>query len=287
VGGMKGDARRGVRAGFATAALLAAPLAWAAPAPAQAPPAPCLVTNVLGSLARGDFAKALAEAEPCKGSAAYARLKGQAFHGLYDADSAIHYLRIDLARGKDDAVLVALAEALVWKKETREAGRLLDKVRDRKTPSYFKAMASLHEARGKFAKAVEMYDQAIAAEKDPAATELRKAMALSWQRKFEASIALYTALLEREAAPPGFKTRCRVLRAQVIAWKGDLDRAAAELLEVLGREPKHFEARLQLGEIREWQGRFKEAKDQYRDVLLSDPENAAAKRRLAGLLWVK
>jgi tetratricopeptide (TPR) repeat protein len=271
---------------------MAAALAWSSLGPAAAQPShgnttPCLVPTVLGSLAQGDFAKALAEAEPCRGTPAYARLKGQAFHGLYNADSAIHYLRIDLDRGKDDAVLVALAEALVWKREVREAGRLLDKVRDRKTPSYCKAMASLHEARGKFAKAVEMYDQAIAAEKDPSATEFRKAMALSWQKSFDASIALYTALMERKGTPPGFRIRCQVQRAQVIAWKGDLDKAVGELQAALAQEPKRSEARLILGEIREWQGRFKEAKDQYRDVLLSDPENAAAKRKLEELLWVK
>lgn len=282
--------RGGRRSGIETAMFLAAALASATPATGQGPQASCLVSSVLGSLARGDFAKALAEAEPCKGSAAYARLKGQAFHGLYHADSAIHYLRIDLAKGKDDAVLVALAEALVWKKgskETKEAGRLLDMVRDRKTPSYYKAMASFHEAKGRFAKAVEMYDKAIAAEQDPSATEFRKAMALSWMKDFDGSIALYTDLIARKEVPPGLKSRCRVLRAEVIAWEGDLEKSAGEFEAVLAAEPKRSEARMGLGMVREWQGRFKEAKDIYRDVLQSDPENAAAKRKLEELLWVK
>lgn len=276
--------------GSGAAAALAASLAWALPAAGQVAPTPCLVPSVLASLARGDFAEALVEAEPCKGTPAYSRLKGQAFHGLYNADSAIHYLRIDLALGKDDAVLVALAEALVWKKgakEVKEAGRLLDKVQDRKTPAYFKAMASLHESRGKFSKAVAMYDAAIALEKNPAATEFRKALALSWMKQFDGSIALYTDLIGRQEVPPGLKTRCRVRRAEVIAWKGDLEKSAAEFEAVLAKEPKHSEARLGLGLVREWQGRFKEAKDCYRDVLLSDPENAAAKRKLEELLWVK
>jgi tetratricopeptide (TPR) repeat protein len=259
----------------------------ALPAAGQGPQASCVVPAVLASLAEGEFARALAEAEPCRGTPAYSRLKGQAFHGLYNADSAIHYLRIDLSLGKDDAVLVALAEALVWKKETKEAGRLLDQVRDRRTPSYFKAMASFHEARKKYAKAVEMYDKAIAVEKNPAATEFRKAMALSWDKEFDRSIALYTDLIGRKEVPPGLKARCRVQRAEVIAWEGDLDKAAAEFQAVLAREPKRSEARMGLGMVREWQGRYKEAKDIYRDVLLSDPENAAAKRKLEELLWVK
>lgn len=286
----------GIRAGLlfvmATAVLPAAPAA-----PASAPQGQvaqmnlvtvgCAVPSVMATLGDGDFARALVEAEACRGAKDYPRLKGQAFHGLYQADSAIHYLRLAAKTDKDDAVAVALAEALLWKKETKESVALLDQVKDKGTPSYYKAMATRFETQKKFPKALEMYDKAIAIEKVSFGTRFRKAMLLSWMKKLDASIALYTTLIESPGLPPGFKTRCVIRRAEVMSWNKDLDKAAAELTAVVAKEPGNAEGRLQLGQVMEWQGRFKEAKDQYRDVLVSNPENAEAKRRLEALLWVK
>lgn len=269
---------------------LAAALLGAGPA-ASAPPGPpstvCVVPAVLADLAEGDFNKALAESEACRESPAYARLKGQAFHGLFQADSAVFYLRQDASRGADDVVNTALAEALLWKKEVKEAVKLLGAVKDKKTPAYFKAMAARYEAEKKFPKALKMYDNAIVLEKVSFGTRFRKAMVLSWMKELDASIALYTALIEASGTPPGFKSRCIVRRAEVMAWNMDMDRAADELTALLQREKGNGEARLQLGQVMEWQGRFKEAKDQYKDVLVRNPEDAEAKRRLEALIWVK
>lgn len=270
----------------AYALLFAAAAAAAAPSPAAAPSG-CVVTSVLAALGEGDFHRALADAEPCRESPAYARLKGQAFHGLFQADSAIHYLRLDAKKGADDAVNIALAEALLWKNQVKEATRLLEGVKAKKTPSYFKAMATRYETQKKFSKALEMYDQALALEKGSPATRFRKAMLLSWMKKLDESIALYTELIDAPATPPELRSRCVVRRAEVMAWNKDFDKAAAELTALAAKETRNAEARLQLGQVMEWQGRFKEAKDQYRDVLVIDPEAAEAKRRLEALIWVK
>jgi tetratricopeptide (TPR) repeat protein len=253
---------------------------------AESPPG-CAAPAVLAHLAYGDFERALREAETCRGTPDYARLKGQAFHGLFQADSALLYLRKAHKEKPDDAVAVALAEALIWRKQDKEAGRLLDAVKDKGTPAYFKAMAARYESRRKFSKAVEMYDKAIALEKVSHGTRFRKAMALSWMKNLEASIALYTELIESPAVPPDLKTRSAIRRAEVRAWDGDMEKAVEELKQVVAKQGRNVEARLQLGQVLEWSGRFKEAKDQYRDALVADPANATAKARLEELLWVK
>ena len=271
-----------------SAAPVAPPTASASAASAAA--SVCAAPAALARLAGGDFERALREAESCRGAPDYARLKGLAFHGLFHADSAVHYLRKARKEMPDDAVAVALAEALTWRKGAKaleEAGRLLDAVEDKGTPAYFKAMAARFESQGRFPKAVEMYDKAIALEKDTHATRFRKAMALSWMKSLDASIALYTELIESPSAPPDLRTRSLIRRAEVRAWNGDMERAVKELERVVAGQGRNVEARLQLGQALEWSGRFKEAKDQYRDALLADPANAAAKARLEGLLWVK
>ncbi|MDB5103336.1 MAG: hypothetical protein JWP91_1025 [Fibrobacteres bacterium] len=256
------------------------------PASAEAPQG-CAVPAILSLLGEGDFGKALMEAESCKGTREYARLKGQSFHGLFQADSAVFYLRQAMANGQDDAVKVTLAEALIWKKETKEALRLLESVQDKGTPSYYKAMAARYEAERKFPKALEMYDKALSMEKVSFGTRFRKAMLLSWMKKLDASVSLYTELIDSPGTPPSFKSRCVIRRAEVRSWNHEMDKAAAELTALLAKEPANGEAHLQLGQVLEWQGKYKDAKGQYRDALVADPESAAAKAKLEELLWVK
>jgi tetratricopeptide (TPR) repeat protein len=248
----------------------------------------CPVPEVMGLLGNGDFAQALMASEECRGHQVYPRLKGQAFHGLYQPDSAIYYLRLALKGGRDDALIADLAESLVWKKEIREAGQLLGGVKDKSGLPYYKAMASLLEAEKKFPKALAMYDKALALEKPPSyGTRFRKAMLLSWMKKLDASIALYSEIINDKGVPRPLRTRCLIRRAEVRAWDHQFDKAVADLEEVVRLESGNAEARLQWGQVLEWQGKFKEAKDQYRNALVIDPGNGAAKEKLEELLWVK
>lgn len=236
-----------------------------------------------------EYRSALTDLEGCAGSKGLARLKGLAYHGLFQPDSAVSFLQLAMKEGnQDDTVLCSLSEALLWNKrnDNSQAHDLLDRVKEKKSTPYLMAMASFYESSRKFSKALEMYNQALANE-NSALIQFHKALVLSWMDRLDESESLFTTLIDRENLSKGFKLKCRIQRAQVISWKKDLQKAVSELQSILKDAPKSIEARLGLGEVLEWQGLYKQAKDQYRDALLVDPDNLAAKQRLEKLLWVK
>ena len=255
----------------------------------QVPAGPvCDLAAVRVKLEAEEFRMALSGLEPCVTEREQCRFAGLAYLGLFQPDSAVHFLRKARKAGyMDDTVLIGLAQAMLWTKTEGNAGALLDKVKDKGSAPYFMAMASLHEDNRRFAKALEMYDKAIAIQSPPYIPMFHKAMVLSWMDRLDESIALYTALMDSAGASRGFRTKCKVQRAGVISWKKDLERAERELREVIKQDPANAEGLLALGEVLEWRGRFKEAKNAYRDLLLADPGNQAAKQRLEKLLWVK
>jgi tetratricopeptide (TPR) repeat protein len=246
-------------------------------------------TDVIRMRIRGDdFNLALSELKACSQAKEYPRLIGLAYHGLFYPDSAMIFLKSAYRSGfRDDEVLIALADAWLWQKNSREAVPLLNQVQDKSTPTYLKAMAARYEVQGDFTKALALYDRAIAMEKKPFIAQFRKAMLLSWMKRFDESIELYTYIMDINSVPIALKLRCRMQRAEVMSWKKDLPMAEREFRDVLRKDKRNVFARLRLGEVLEWQSRFKEAQDQYKEVLIIDPENQAAKKKLKDLLWVK
>jgi tetratricopeptide (TPR) repeat protein len=256
--------------------------------PAYASDAACPIDGVQARLRALDYERALSEAESCRLAPEYPRLKGLAFHGLYRADSASHYLRLAIRRGfDDDQVLLSLAEAELWGKRFRQAAPLLDKVGDKNSPAYLRVMALWHEQREEFPEALKLYDRALEVEPRSPATLFRKAVLLSWMRRLDESVALFTELIEDEGTPEGFRLRCRVRRAEVMAWNKARQPAETEIREVILQDPRNVEALLLLGTLLEWRSSYKEAKNVYRDALLVEPENREVRARIKSLQWVR
>lgn len=254
----------------------------------HASPIACPLEAAQARLDASDFESALSELEECAVSPESARLKGLAYHGLYRADSAARYLRQAVEMGRDDdRVLIALAETHLWGKRLRQAAPLLDKVRDRQAPAYLRALALRQEQQDNFPEALALYNSALEKESGDGATLFRKAMLFSWMRRLDESIALYTRLIGDTSFPEAFRIRCRVRRAEVMAWNKEPQPAERELREVLRVDPRNVDALLRLGELLEWRSNYREAKDTYRDALVIEPENREAREKLKGLLWVK
>jgi tetratricopeptide (TPR) repeat protein len=248
----------------------------------------CVVDEVQAELRNFDYERALSDVESCRLAPEYPRLKGLAFHGLYKTDSASHYLRLAMRRGlDDDLVLISLAETELWRKRFRQAAPLLDKVVDKSSPAYLRVLALRHEQQEDFPEALALYNRALEAEPNSPATRFRKAVLLSWMRRLDESIALFTELIADERTPESFRLRCRVHRAEVMAWNKLRQPAEMELREVIRLDPKNVQAYLKLGLLLEWRSSYKEAKDAYKDALLIEPENREAREKLKSLMWVK
>jgi tetratricopeptide (TPR) repeat protein len=239
-------------------------------------------------LKQGLHEKALAALKGCPADPATHKARGIAFHGLYQPDSAIHSLRLAHEGGlKDDEVLLPLAEALLWKKDFRAASEVADAVKAKEGAGYLKVMARKHEILGELDQAVAHYDKAIALEKLPYGTLERKAMVLSWMKKFDESIAIYDGILKEKVVSQGLKVRCLIRKAEVMSWKNEFDPALAELDKALAKDRKNLEARLVKGRILEWKGEYKPAKALYAEILALAPDNEQAKLRLEKLSWVQ
>jgi tetratricopeptide (TPR) repeat protein len=250
--------------------------------------AACPSDKAAKSLKQGQYEKALASLEACPADPTTHKARGIAHHGLFHPDSAIHYLRLAHDAGlKEDEVLLPLAEALLWKKDFRAATQVADAVRGKEGAGYFKVMARKHEILGELDQAVAHYDKAIALEKLPYGTQERKAMVLSWMKKFDESIKLYDAIIAEKVVSQGLKVRCLIRKAEVLSWKNEFAPALAELEKALAKDRKNLEARLVKGRILEWKGEYKAAKALYGEILALSPDNEQAKLRLERLSWVE
>jgi tetratricopeptide (TPR) repeat protein len=246
-----------------------------------------------------DCAKALSLLGTCPPDMETWRLTAEAYRGLYNADSAAVYFSKAMTSGKgDDALLIGFSEVLLWKKDVRAAGEVLDKVVDKSRTPYRKISAMRLEILGKFGDAIAIYDSMIAVEKQPWNSMVRKGEVLSWQKKFDEATTLFTAVSAADSAPRALRMYALIRRAEVKAWQKEMPLALNELDNVIAMEAnpaagqrairdRVLEALKLKGTILEWNGKFKEAKETYKTMLLLDPDNKPAKLLLEKLLWVK
>jgi tetratricopeptide (TPR) repeat protein len=235
-----------------------------------------------------EYSMGLKVLSKCEKSARWYRLKGLIHYSLFQADSAIANLQ--KAYGKkidDDDLLIALAEARLWKKDFKHSGAVLEQVEDKNDARYRRVRAMYFELLGNYKKALELYDEIL--DSDPAAfaIALKRAQVLSWMKRFEESIDGFNAIINATEVSKSVKMDARVRRAEVFAWDRNFEKALQELDAIIEEDTTLIEPRLIKGQIYEWQGKFADAKDVYKDILVIDEDNTQAKVRIEKLLWVK
>lgn len=217
-----------------------------------------------------------------------ARLRGLICHGSYQADSTLAILGpLQRAGSRDPRVLLALADAFLWKKDFRNAEMLLESCPAKESVPYLKTSASLLESTRRIEEAIAMWDRVIARDPLPWEAMERKAIALGWLKRFGPSIELLDRII---AAPPVSapqRLRARTKRAETLAWMKEFDKALDEIGRIKATHPDHVPGLLLEGSIREWQGRFVEAKSIYSTILQTTPHQSEALARMENLEWVK
>ena len=267
---------------LATALALAAANAARADASKPSP----VATRVLALLAdyRAEEARDLLRRQ----SAPDPLLVGLVHHGLYQADSVLAVLAPLHRSGRaDDRAVLALAEAFLWKKDYRNAQALLDAYPRKDDLGYLRVLATQMELVNRHQEALALWDRIIAADPKPWGAMERKAIVLSWKKRFDESIALFSKVAASGAASGPLRLRCRVKKAEVVAWNGDLDGSIKVLDSVLSEHPHHVDASLHKGQILEWKGRYPEAKAVYSAILQKQPDHATARLRLEKLGWAR
>lgn len=236
----------------------------------------------------GRYPAALEAVQGCGENPQAQKIIGQIYHEQYAPDSAILYLKRAFDKGiHDDALLTALAEAFLWKKNFRNATEIMDAVKEKGSADYLKVIARKHEILGEFDQAVKAYDQAIALEKLPYGTMERKAIIFSWMKKFPESIALFDEILKVKIVSRPLKVRCMVRKAEVQSWQNQFDLALTGLDKALVLDSKNIDARLVKGRILEWKGDYAQARSIYQEIRKLEPGNDQVKLRLEKLAWAE
>lgn len=218
----------------------------------------------------------------------YNKYKGFIYYELYNPDSTVYYLeKFYRNNNQDDDVSIKLSQALLWKKNFKDASTILEQVKNKNNLEYLKVLASKNELLGDYKQAVILYDQVIKKEKLPYGTMERKAILLSWMKQFDASVDLFDKIIKTKIVSEPLRTRCKIKKAEVLSWKNEFDEAIIILDDLLKNYEKNIPARFVKAQILEWMGEYKEAKDLYKEVLLIDPKNNESKLKLEKLLWVK
>lgn len=217
-----------------------------------------------------------------------ARLRGLVFHGSYLADSTIAILGpLQRAGSKDPRVLLALSDAFLWKKDFRNAAALLESCPTKESIPYLKSLATLLESTQRIEEAIAQWDRIIARDQKPWEAMERKAIALGWLKRFDPSIELLDRIIAGPPVSAPQRLRARTKRAETLAWKKEFAKALEEIGRIKASQPDYVPALLLEGSIREWQGRFAEAKAIYSVILQANPRQSEALLRLENLGWVE
>jgi tetratricopeptide (TPR) repeat protein len=222
------------------------------------------------------------------GSREQQRYRGLFHHGLFQPDATLKdLLPIYRASPTDDTVALAVAEACLWKKDYKTATTVLAALKAPDEPEALRVRALLYEQAGRLPEALQLYERAIPGLKLPWGAMERQGQVLSWLKRFDEAQTVYDAIIRSKVASQPQRLRCRVRRAELAAWRKDFDGALAQLAKLLQEAPRLTDALMLKGQILEWQGKYREAKQAYSSVLAADSNHAEARLRLNKLLWVK
>lgn len=208
---------------------------------------------------------------------------------LWNMDAAVTDLRRALKKNPDDRETMAfLAEALSWEKQFDEAIALYRRALTGGSPAehvrigYARTLAWDKNIDG----ALEQYR--LAAREFPKSLDAHMGLGkmYSWKREFDRSIESYRRVVSLTDVA-AYKSVALAQVGKIQTWKGDMDAAEKAYRQALRQDSDNVDAMFGLGELNEWEGKYRKAKSYYQDILQVQPDHKKAKAKLLQLMWVK
>jgi tetratricopeptide (TPR) repeat protein len=134
-------------------------------------------------------------------------------------------------------------------------------------PLYVEAQRA--EARGEYARAESLYDQAAAQRPDDTASVLGRARMRSWLKRYSEAVADYDQVIAREPDNALALTG----RAWTRAWAGEFDAAKRDFEDLQRKEPYLLDAQKGLAYIALWRGDADDARRQFEELAQQDRGN--------------
>lgn len=209
-----------------------------------------------------------------------------AYYHQYRHEKACAHLEKAYEMGiTDDQLLLGLAQTHLWKRDFKRPGPLLNQVNDKSSAGYKQVRASYHELLGEYDAAIGLYDQILLMQKQPPEIMVRKAEVLSWAKRFDESLALFTRALNSPRMEDTLKVYALIRRGQVRTWVKKFDEAAADFDAALALDRGNVDVRFQQAQLFEWQGKYDEAEAVYQEILALQPGNREAQLNLQNIQW--
>jgi tetratricopeptide (TPR) repeat protein len=138
---------------------------------------------------------------------------------------------------------------------------------DEPAPLYVEAQRA--EARGEYARAESLYDQAASQKPDDTGALLGRARMRSWLKRYPEAIDDYDQVIGREPDNALALTG----RAWTRAWAGDFDAAKRDFEDLQRKEPYLLDAQKGLAYIALWRGDADDARRQFEQLAQQDRGN--------------
>ncbi|MDH3628794.1 MAG: tetratricopeptide repeat protein [Acidobacteriota bacterium] len=142
--------------------------------------------------------------------------------------------------------------------------------------------ARLHSWQGDLDRSIARYDQVVSRWPDSRDAALGRATVLAWDGRHQESIESFESLLAR--SPDDREVELGL--ARTLSWDGSYDRARSHYANLLSRDEGDVDALVGTGSCFAWEGRHRIARTWYERALALDPDNRDAEIGRAYLdLW--
>ncbi|HET6760570.1 MAG TPA: tetratricopeptide repeat protein, partial [Gemmatimonadaceae bacterium] len=171
---------------------------------------------------------------------------------------------------------ISLARVIAWSGSYSSAIAIYDSVITRE-PQNREAVLGRAQTlawAGRLGEALAAYKQWTTARPSDRNASIEYARALSWNGQMDAAESLYTELSKTGSA------NAKKGLARVIGWKGDLERSERTWRQVLVTDPQDAEALTGLAQVLSWQGRQTDAETALQLALRSNPAYGEARALL-------
>jgi tetratricopeptide (TPR) repeat protein len=171
---------------------------------------------------------------------------------------------------------IALARTIAWSGRYSSAIAIYDSVLTGQ-PTYRDAVLGKAQTlawAGRLEQALSAYKQWVAAHPTDRGASIEYARALAWNGQMDDAEMMYTQLAKTGNA------NAKKGLAQLIGWRGDLDRSERTWRQVLVTDPNDVEALTGLGQVLHWQGRQAEAESALQLALRINPAAGDARALL-------
>lgn len=207
------------------------------------------------------------------------------YSGNFSAAREIVNTLIEEDSSNDKARLL-LGNVLVGLKEFPEALSLYQEMNKKNPLAVLKELASAYYYNSQFSESIPLFEKHLKSFPEDAESRLLLANAFRFTGRTQEAISCYEGLLSHSGESR--KKESESALGEAYLQKGDWNSAIRLFQGILMKEPDNIAARIRLAETHSWIKQYPEAIEHFQKVLSLDPQSIEAREKMARVLkWNK